>query len=359
MLKNFRKSARLAFLVCALASPPAIASAADISGAGATFPYPVYAKWAEAYKAETGIAINFQSIGSGGGIKQIKAGTVDFGATDKPLDAQELEAAGLAQFPTVMGGVVPVVNIKGLKPGELKLTGPIIARIYLGEITKWNDPAIVALNPGLTLPDRAIAVVYRSDGSGTTFNFTYYLAATYPGWNAVGVNTAVEWPVGIGGKGNDGVTSMAGHMTGSIGYVEYAYALHNNLSYVSLQNRAGKFVEPNLKSFQAAAVGANWKDAKGFHLILADQPGAGSWPMAAATYILVHKKSARPAKTKEVLRFFDWSYEHGDKLAEDLDYVPMPKAVVSLVKKSWAQITDKAGEPVLAPKLTPEPKPAP
>ncbi len=346
MLKNFRKSGRAVCLAGVLLAFSPAAQAADISGAGATFPYPVYAKWAEAYHAETGTAVNYQSIGSGGGIKQIKAKTVDFGATDKPLSAADLDAADLAQFPTVMGGVVPVVHLPGIKPGELKLTGEILARIYLGEITKWNDPALAKVNPDIALPDQAIAVVYRSDGSGTTFNFTYYLNVVYPGWSAVGVNTAVEWPVGIGGKGNDGVTSMTGHMTGSIGYVEYAYALHNNLSYVAMQNKAGKFVEPSLKSFQAAAANADWKNAKGFHLILADQPGAESWPMTAATYILLQKKPSKPETSREVLRFFDWSYTHGDKLAEGLDYVPMPKPVVALVEASWAQVVDKSGKPV-------------
>jgi phosphate transport system substrate-binding protein len=346
MLKSLGKFGRASLFALAAMATATAAQAADISGAGATFPYPVYAKWAEAYKAKTGIGMNYQSIGSGGGIKQIKAKTVDFGATDKPLTAQELDAAGLTQFPMVMGGVVPVVNLKGVKPGELKLTGALLAQIYLGKIAKWNDPAIAAINKGVALPDQAIAVVHRSDGSGTTFNFTYYLNAVSPDWAAVGVNTAVEWPAGLGGKGNEGVAAMVGQTQGSIGYVEYAYALQNHLTYTEMQNKDGKFISPNLKTFQAAAANADWKNAPGFYLILANQPGAESWPMTAATFILVYKTQAKPDTAKAVLSFFDWAYKDGGKLAEELDYVPMPASVVKLVETSWKGVVDSSGKPV-------------
>jgi phosphate transport system substrate-binding protein len=347
MLKNLNRFGRIAMLVAgALAFAPAAATADQISGAGATFPYPVYAKWAEAYHAKTGIAMNYQSIGSGGGIKQIKAKTVDFGASDKPLTAQELADAGLTQFPMVMGGVVPVVNLKGIKPGEIKLTGSILARIYLGQITKWNDPQIVALNKDVALPDRAIAVVHRSDGSGTTYNFTYYLNAVEPAWSAVGVNTAVEWPAGLGGKGNEGVAAMVGQTQGSIGYVEYAYALQNNLIFTQMQNKDGKFVMPSYETFQAAAANADWKAAPGFFLILANQPGATSWPMTAATFILLQKTQDKPATAKKVLDFFGWAYANGGTMAKELDYVPMPESVVKLSEESWKQIVDRSGKPV-------------
>jgi len=328
MLKQFGKIGRAGLVALAVMATATVAQAADISGAGATFPYPIYAKWAEAYKAKTGIGMNYQSIGSGGGIKQIKAKTVDFGASDAPLTGDELKETGLAQFPMVMGAIVPVVNLPGVKPGEMVLNGHVLAEIYLGNITKWNDPQIAALNKGVALPDQAIAVVHRSDGSGTTFNFTYYLNSVDAKWAAVGVDKAVEWPVGLGGKGNEGVAALVGQTAGSIGYVEYAYALQNKLTYTDMLNQAGKRVQPSLASIQAAAANAKWNSVPGFGVILADQPGAESWPMTAATFILVYHKQDKPANGKAVLEFFKWCYEHGDKLAEDLVYVPMPKNVV-------------------------------
>lgn len=346
MLKSFGKLGRASLFALSALVLTTAAEASDISGAGATFPYPVYAKWAEAYKAKTGVGMNYQSIGSGGGIKQINAKTVDFGASDKPLTADELSKGDLMQFPTVMGGVVPVVNLTGIKPGEIKLTGAVLADIYLGKITKWNAPEIAALNKGVKLPDTAIAVVHRSDGSGTTFNFTYYLNAVEPAWGSVGVNTAVEWPVGLGGKGNEGVAAMVGQTQGSIGYVEYAYALQNHLTYTEMQNKDGKFVKPSYEAFQAAAANADWAKAPGFYLILANQPGAASWPMTAATFILLHKTQDKPENGKAVLKFFQWAYADGDTLAKDLDYVPMPDNVVKLVEDSWKQVVDASGKPV-------------
>ncbi|TXH04092.1 MAG: phosphate ABC transporter substrate-binding protein PstS [Nevskiaceae bacterium] len=338
---------RAAAAVLAGAAFATAAYAGDISGAGATFPYPVYAKWADAYKKETGVGLNYQSIGSGGGIKQIKAKTVTFGATDKPLKADALEEAGLVQWPMVMGGVVPVVNVKGVGPGELVLDGATLANIFMGKISKWNDPAIQKLNPSLKLPSTAIAVVHRSDGSGTTFNFAYYLGEVSSTWkNVVGVDASVEWPVGIGGKGNEGVANMTAQTDGAIGYVEYAYALQNKMAYTRMVNREGKVVSPSDATFKAAAANANWAKAPGYYLILANQPGAESWPMTAATFILVYKKPDDPAAVLEALKFFDWAYRKGDKLAEELDYVPMPNSVTQLVEKSWLQITDSAGKPV-------------
>ena len=347
MLKQFGKIGRAGLVAMAVMATATVAQAADISGAGATFPYPIYAKWAEAYKAKTGVGMNYQSIGSGGGIKQIKAKTVDFGASDAPLTGDELKETGLAQFPMVMGAIVPVVNLPGVKPGEMVLNGHVLAEIYLGNITKWNDPQIVALNKGVALPDQAIAVVHRSDGSGTTFNFTYYLNAVDAKWSKVGVDKAVEWPVGLGGKGNEGVAALVGQTAGSIGYVEYAYALQNKLTYAEMINQAGKRVQPSLASIQAAAANAKWNSVPGFGVILADQPGADSWPMTAATFILVYHKQDKPANGKAVLEFFKWCYEHGDKLAEDLVYVPMPKNVVEQVEDSWKTVTDESGKPVL------------
>ncbi len=324
------------------------ALAGDIAGAGATFPYPVYAKWAEAYKAKTGIGMNYQSIGSGGGIKQIKAKTVDFGASDKPLDPKDLDEAGLIQWPQIMGGVVPVVNIKGVAPGQLKLTGKLLADIYLGTIAKWNDKAIVALNPDVKLPDEAIAPVYRSDGSGTTFNFAYYLSEVSPEWkDKVGADTSVQFPVGLGGKGNEGVSAFTAQTDGAIGYVEYAYALQNHLTHVKLQNKDGAFVEPSAASFQAAAANADWKAAPGFKLILANQPGKESWPMTAASFILFYKVQDNPANGKEVLTFFDDAFKNGKPAAESLDYVPLPDSVVSLIEATWkSSVKDAAGKPV-------------
>jgi len=319
-----------------------------INGAGATFPYPIYGKWAEAYKAKTGIGMNYQSIGSGGGIKQIKAKTVDFGASDKPLKAEELNAAGLMQFPMVMGGVVPVVNVKGIKPGELKLTGPVLADIYLGKITTWNDKAITNLNKGLKLPNEKISPVSRADGSGTTYIFTHYLSKVSADFkDKIGNNTSVAWPSGVGGKGNEGVASYVQRLNGSIGYVEYAYALQNKMTYAQLQNKAGQYVKPNTESFQAAAAGADWAGTPGFNVMLTDQAGAKSWPITGATFILVYKKQDKPENAKEVLKFFDWAYHHGDKMADALDYVPMPDSVVKLVENTWKnEIKDASGKAV-------------
>lgn len=322
--------------------------ALDINGAGATFPYPVYAKWADAYKTETGISMNYQSIGSGGGIKQITAKTVDFGASDAPLSVDELNKIGLIQFPMVMGGVVPVLNVPGIKAGELKLTGPLLADIFLGKITLWNDPALVKLNPTVQLPKEKITVVGRSDGSGTTFIFTHYLAKLSPEWKEkVGNDKSVAWPTGVGGKGNEGVASYVQRIKGAIGYVEYAYALQNKMTYALLQNQAGKFVQPDSHTFKAAAANADWARAPGFNLMLTDQPGADSWPITGATFILVYKNQEKPENAKEVLKFFDWAYHKGDKMAENLDYIPMPTNVVQLVENAWAkEIKDAKGNPL-------------
>ena len=334
----------------AAASTITTAHAADISGAGATFPYPIYAKWADAYKKETGIGLNYQSIGSGGGIKQIQAKTVTFGASDKPLPGAELDKFGLAQFPMAMGGIVPVVNIEGIKPGEIVLDGSTLAKIFMGEITKWDDEAIKKLNPDAKLPSSAIAVVHRSDGSGTTFNFTYYLADVSSDWKSkVGADTAVEWPVGIGAKGNEGVANNVANTKGSIGYVEYAYALQNKLTYTKMMNKAGKSVAPTSESFQAAAAGADWKSQPGFGVILANQPGDASWPMTAGTWILMYKQPSDAATSAEALKFFAWAYKSGDAMAEELDYVPMPDSVVAEIEKMWSSdIKDSAGKPVFA-----------
>src|SRR4029077_21005326 len=311
----------LAAGVVAAAAAFVPAKAADISGAGATFPYPIYAKWADEYKKVTGNGLNYQSIGSGGGIKQIKAKTATFGASDAPLPGKELDGAGLAQFPMVMGGIVPVVNLDGIKPGDLVIDGPTLAKIYLGEIKKWDDTAIAKLNPGAKLPSQAIALVHRSDGSGTTYNFTYYLSEVSPDWKSkVGVNTAVQWPAGIGAKGNEGVAQNVGNTKGSIGYVEYAYAKQNKLTYTKMVNKAGKTVSPTAEAFQAAAANADWKSQPGYGVILANQPGDSSWPMTAATWILIYKKAPDATATAEALKFFAWSYAKGGKMAEELDY---------------------------------------
>jgi phosphate transport system substrate-binding protein len=321
--------------------------AAEISGAGATFPYPIYAKWAEAYKEKTGTAMNYQSIGSGGGIKQIEAKTVDFGASDMPLTPDKLEADSLQQFPMVMGGVVPVINLSGIQPGQLKLDGKTLAAIYLGTITNWNDKAIAALNPGLTLPDKAIATVHRSDGSGTNFIFTHYLSSIDSDFKAkIGENTSVEFPGGLGGKGNEGVAAIAGRTDGAIGYVEYAYALQNKMTYALLKNKDGNFVAPSAATFQAAAANADWTKAPGFYLLLTDQPGKDSWPITGATFILMHHQQEKPEIAREVLNFFDWAYHNGGKLAEDLDYVAMPANVASDVEASWKTIVGPDGKPV-------------
>ena len=346
-MKHWTALAAAGFIAAAAFVP---ANAADISGAGATFPYPIYAKWADAYKKETGSGLNYQSIGSGGGIKQIKAKTVTFGATDAPLPGKELDETGLAQFPMVMGGIVPVVNLDGVKPGDLTLDGPMLAKIFLGEIKNWNDPAIQKLNPSAKLPNQAIAIVHRSDGSGTTYNFAYYLAEVSPDWKSkVGVNTSVQWPSGIGAKGNEGVANNVANTKGSIGYVEYAYAKQNNLTVTKMLNKDGKTVAPTSEAFQAAAANADWKSQPGYGVVLANQPGEKSWPMTAATWILVYKKPSDPAATGEALKFFAWAYKNGAQMAEALDYVPMPTKVVSDVEKYWkSEIKDADGKPLFA-----------
>jgi phosphate transport system substrate-binding protein len=321
--------------------------AAELAGAGATFPYPIYAKWAEAFRVETGIVVNYQSIGSGGGIKQIQSKTVDFGASDMPLKPAELDKFGVVQFPMIIGGVVPVVNLAGVKPGELKLDGKVLADIYLGNIAKWNDPAIIRLNPGLKLPSQAIAVIHRSDGSGTTFIFADYLAKISPEWDdKVGVSTALAWPAGLGGKGNEGVAALTGRTGGAIGYVEYAYARQTKMTYTQLANKEGAFVTPTVAAFQAAAEHADWRAVPGFGVVLTNQPGAASWPITGASFILMHKQQDRPDTAKQALRFFDWAYRSGAAMAEALDYVPMPQSVVALVEASWTAITAPNGTPV-------------
>ena len=345
------KFAKIVLTATALTLTSWTAHAIDVSGAGATFPYPIYAKWADAYKKETGNGLNYQSIGSGGGIKQIKAKTVTFGASDAPLPGKELDESGLAQFPAVMGAIVPVVNLEGIKPGELTLDGPTLARIYLGEIKSWDDAAIAKLNPNTKLPKQAIVPVRRSDGSGTTYNFAYYLADISPDWKTkVGVNTALQWPVGIGAKGNEGVAGNVAQTKGSIGYVEYAYAKQNKLLHTKMVNKAGKTVEPNSATFQAAAANADWNSQPGYGVILANQAGDQSWPMTAATWILLYKKPVDAAATAEALRFFAWSFAKGDKMAEELDYVPMPDKVVNDIQKMWsAEIKDAGGKPLFSP----------
>src|SRR4029079_12777588 len=325
--------------------------AADISGAGATFPYPIYAKWADAYKKETGLGLKYQSIGSGGGIKQIQAKTVTFGASDAPLKGEDLDKHGLAQFPMVMGGIVPVVNLEGVKPGDLTLDGATLAKIFLGEIKSWDDPAIAKLNSGVKLPKQAIAIVQRSDGSGTTYNFAYYLGDVSPDWKSkVGVNTALEWPAGIGAKGNEGVANNVANTKGSIGYVEYAYAKQTKLTFTKMVNKDGKTVLPTSEAFQAAAANADWKSEPGYGVILANQPGAASWPMTAATWILVYKKPVDAVAATEALKFFAWSYAKGGKMAEELDYVAMPANVVGDIQKMWsADIKDAGGKPLFSP----------
>ncbi|MXQ14005.1 phosphate ABC transporter substrate-binding protein PstS [Microvirga makkahensis] len=332
----------------AVASLTTTASAADITGAGATFPFPVYSKWAEAYKKETGNGMNYQSIGSGGGIKQIQAKTVDFGATDAPLKGADLEKNGLVQFPTVMGAVVPVVNIQGIQPGQIKLTGQVLADIFQGKIAKWNDPKIAELNAGVTLPNANITPVYRSDSSGTTSVFTTYLSQVSKEWDSeLGANTTISWPVGQGGKGNEGVAATVKQVPNSIGYVEYAYAKQNNIPYTLLQNQAGKYPQPEIKSFQAAAASANWSSAPGYGISLTNQPGDDAWPITNPTFILVHKTAEKPEQTAEVLKFFDWAYKNGDKLAADLDYVPLPDNVVEQIRTTWAnEIKSASGQPV-------------
>lgn len=317
----------------------------EATGAGATFPAPLYSKWASDYNKATGVKVNYQSVGSGAGIKQIEAKTVDFGASDMPLKDEDLKAKGQMQFPTVIGGVVPVINVQGIKPGELKLNGQVLGDIYLGKITKWNDPAIKALNPTLALPDAAIAPVRRADGSGTTFIFTNYLSKANAEWKSkVGEGTAVNWPVGAGGKGNEGVAAFVGRLPNSIGYVEYAYVKQNKMNYALMQNRDGNFVTPDDDAFKAAAAGADWE--KSFYQILTDQPGKGAWPLSGATFILMQKTQDKPVNAATTLKFFDWAYKTGDKTAADLDYVPMPDNVKQAIYKSWGEIKDTAGKPV-------------
>ncbi len=325
------------------------AAGLEISGAGATFPAPLYAKWAAMQKAETGLALNYQAIGSGGGIKQIKSKTVAFGATDKPLKPAELDEAGLAQFPTVIGGVVPVVNLPGVASGQLQLTPAQLADIFLGKITKWSDAGLAAGNPGVTLPNIPITVVHRSDGSGTTFLFTSYLTAVAPQWARVGANDAISWPVGLGGKGNDGVSAFVKQTPGAIGYVEYAYAKQNGMAAASLQNAAGAYVAPTAESFAAAAAGADWSKAPGFYLLLVNQPGKGAWPITGATFILMHRTQEKPADGKAVLSFFDWAYAKGDATAGELAYVPLPADLKAKARASWSAIVGPDGKPVYTP----------
>ncbi len=328
-----------------LAMASGLSNAQDMTGAGASFPAPIYSKWADAYNKATGARLNYQSIGSGGGIKQIKAKTVDFGASDMPLKDDDLAADGMIQFPTVIGGVVPVVNIAGVAPGQIKLTGELLGDIYLGKITKWNDPALMAINAGVALPDAAIAVVRRADGSGTSFIFTNYLSKVNAEWKSkVGEGTAVNWPAGAGGKGNEGVSTYVQRLKNSIGYVEYAYAKQNKMTYVQLRNKDGQFVKPDDTAFKAAAAGADW--AKSFYQILTDQPGKDSWPITGATFILMHKVQEKPANASNSLKFFDWAYKSGDAMADDLDYVPLPTAVKDMVRRQWGEIKDAAGKPV-------------
>jgi phosphate transport system substrate-binding protein len=344
-MKHWTALAAAGLLATSISIP---AVAADISGAGATFPYPIYAKWADAYKKETGTGLNYQSIGSGGGIKQITARTVTFGASDMPLQPANLDKIGVIQFPTVMGGIVPVVNLNGVKGGDLTIDGPTLAKIYLGEIKKWDDPAIKKLNPNAKLPSQAIALVHRSDGSGTTFIFTNYLSKVSPEWKSkVGSNTSVEWPGGIGAKGNEGVANNVGQTKGSIGYVETAYAKQNNLTTMKMVNKDGKTVVASPEAIMAAAAGADWANAPGFYMILTDAPGAKSWPIAGATFILVPKQPKDAAATAEALKFFSWAYKKGDAMASSLDYIPMPDNVVSLIEAKWkSEIKDASGKSV-------------
>jgi len=325
----------------------AAVAAADISGAGATFPYPIYAKWADAYKKLTGVGLNYQSIGSGGGIKQIKAKTVTFGASDMPLKPEDLQAAGLLQFPMVIGGVVPVVNIKGIQGGQLHLDGVTVASIYLGDITQWDDPQIKRLNPKLALPSTAIAPVYRSDGSGTNFLFSDYLSKANPKFKStIGANTSVQWPAGIGAKGNEGVANMTTQTDGAIGYVEYAYAKQNKMAYALLTNKSGAVVAPSANSFQAAAANADWAHSDGYYLILTDQAGAKSWPITGASFILLYKQPTDAAAVNEALKFFAWAYKDGASMAAELDYVPLPAPLIDQVKKTWTSEITSAGHPV-------------
>jgi phosphate transport system substrate-binding protein len=344
-MKFIANSSPRLMLGIAVASFATLSAAQDVTGAGASFPAPLYSKWAADYNKATGIKINYQSVGSGAGLRQIEAKTVDFGASDAPLKDEELAKKGLMQFPTVIGGVVPVVNIKGITPGQLKLTGPVLGDIYLGKITNWTDPAIKALNPTLPLPDAAIAPVRRADGSGTSFIFTNYLSKVNPEWKTkVGEGTAVNWPVGAGGKGNEGVAAFVGRLPNSIGYVEYAYVKQNKMTFAQMRNSAGTFVSPDDVAFKAAAAGADW--AKSFYQILTEQPGANSWPITGATFILMQKVQDKPAQAAASLKFFEWAYKNGDKTADELDYVPMPATVKTAIEKSWGDIKDTSGKAI-------------
>lgn len=324
------------------------AQATDITGAGATFPFPVYAKWAADYKAASGNAVNYQSIGSGGGVQQITAKTVDFGATDDPMGGEQLDKIGLMQFPAVIGGTVPVVNVDGIKPGQLKLTGPLLADIFLGKVKKWNDPAIQSLNAELKLPATDIIVVHRSDGSGTTFGFTNYLSKVSPAWKEkVGQGKAVKWPTGQGGKGNEGVAAYVKQLKNSIGYVEYAYAKQNSLAWTQMKNMAGNFVQPEQKSFAAAAANAKWDSVPGMGVVLTEQPGSDSWPVTSATFILVYKNQAKADHGRTTIAFFDWAFEKGAKTAADMDYVPLPKDVTDQIRAAWKATLKADGQPLL------------
>ena len=322
------------------------AHATDLTGAGSSFVAPVIAKWADAYSKATPNRVNYQSIGSAAGVKQIEAKTVDFGASDAPMTAADLDANGLVQFPVIIGGIVPVINLPGVQAGQMKLTGTVLADIFLGKLTKWDDPEITALNPSLKLPDTAIAVVRRADGSGTSFNFTNYLAKVSPDWKTkVGEGTTVNWPVGTGGKGNEGVSLYVQRLPGSIGYVEYAYAKQSKMDYVLVQNAAGNYVQPEEKSFQAAAVGADWEKNR-YYVVITNQPGKDAWPIAASTFVMMDKAQAKPEQAAEVLKFFQWSFTNGQKLAADLDYVPLPPELVKSIDASWGQIKDSSGKAI-------------
>ncbi len=343
------KTSRFAAFGLATLTFSGLSLAQDITGAGATFPAPLYAKWASDYNKATNVKINYQSVGSGAGIKQIDTKTVAFGASDMPQTDEELAKKGQVQFPTVIGGVVPVINIKGISPGQLKLTGQVLGDIYLGKIAKWNDAAIKALNPSLPLPDAAISVVRRADGSGTSFIFTNYLSKVNAEWKAkVGEGTAVNWPTGAGGKGNEGVAAFVGRLPNALGYVEYAYVKQNKMNYALMQNSAGNFVSPDDTAFKAAAAGADW--SKSFFQILTNQPGKDSWPLTGATFILMHKVQDKPAEAASALKFFEWAYKNGDQTADDLDYVPMPTVVKAQIAKAWGEIKDASGKPVYAAK---------
>ena len=344
---NLRRFNGLLAAMLAGAAFAGVVQATDISGAGATFPYPIYSKWADAYKQQTGIGLNYQSIGSGGGIKQIKAKTVTFGASDMPLKPEDLKEAGLVQFPMIIGGVVPVVNVKGVQAGQMVLTGETVAAIYMGEITKWNDARIRKLNPKLTLPATTIAPVYRSDGSGTNFLFSDYLSKASPKFQStIGANSSVQWPIGIGAKGNEGVANMTTQTDGAIGYVEYAYAKQNKMAFTQLTNKSGAAVAPSAESFQAAAASADWAAADSYYLILTDQAGAKSWPITGASFILVYREPADSAAVNEALKFFAWAYKDGAAMAAELDYVPLPAALIAQVKKTWTSSIRSGGRPV-------------